>query len=165
MTPTRVPLSSGREPGGSKRMRRARYLAGDDASFETSSAQQCLCGPAIPTQKCAPAWHAGMSTQDCMDPQALLFARWRSLSRQKEEPDTLQPPLRWRQRWRRRSEKDARLRRRDKRDSLRLCPAVDFSVFSAPFTQAAVLAHSLARCVTACSESKILTSPLRAHVW
>lgn len=52
----------------------------------------------------------------------------------------------------------------DKRDSLRPCPAVDFSWFAAAFGQATTFAHSLAYCVTACSESRIFTSSLGVHV-
>jgi hypothetical protein len=40
-------------------MRRARYLAGDDASSEAESALEWMCRPAIPTQTCAPARQAG----------------------------------------------------------------------------------------------------------
>lgn len=47
-------------------MRRARYLAGDDSSIETSSALLCLCCPAILTTTCAPAWQAGLSTDSWM---------------------------------------------------------------------------------------------------
>ncbi len=50
-------------------MRRARYLAGDDNSIETSSALLCLCCPAILTRTCAPAWQAGLSTDSRMDHQ------------------------------------------------------------------------------------------------
>jgi hypothetical protein len=52
----------------------------------------------------------------------------------------------------------------DKRDSLRPCPAVDFSRFAEPFAQAVPFARSPPRYVTACSESKIFTSSLCAHV-
>jgi len=48
------PPSGGRELGGSKRMRRARYFAGDDSFSRAKGARYGLCGPAIPTQKCAP---------------------------------------------------------------------------------------------------------------
>jgi hypothetical protein len=57
--------------GGSKRMRRARYLAGADTSLEVESARDCRCCPAILTPTCAPAWHAGLSTNYCMDHQVL----------------------------------------------------------------------------------------------
>lgn len=58
-TEDRVPPTGGGLLGGSKRMRRARYLAGDDASSEVESAPEWMCGPAIPTQTCAPARQAG----------------------------------------------------------------------------------------------------------
>ncbi len=87
-------------------MRRARYLAGDDAFSKAKSARYCLCGPAIPTQECAPAWHAGQSTDYCMDPQAILFACYRELSHRRKRSDTIK--LR-RYTWRRRKRKDARL--------------------------------------------------------
>jgi len=48
-------------------MRRARYLAGADTSLEIESARECRCCPAIPTSTCAPARHAGLSTNYCMD--------------------------------------------------------------------------------------------------
>jgi len=54
---------------GSKRTRRARYLAGDDACTQAESAPDWMCGPAISTQTCAPARQAGSSTNDCMDHQ------------------------------------------------------------------------------------------------
>lgn len=50
-------------------MRRARYLAGADTSLEVESARECRCCPAIPTSTCAPARHAGLSTNYCMDHQ------------------------------------------------------------------------------------------------
>jgi hypothetical protein len=62
------------------RMRRARYLAGDEASSEADSARDRMCGPAIPTQTCAPARHAGPSTNDCKDHPALIIAAWRTRS-------------------------------------------------------------------------------------
>ncbi len=109
--PTRVPPPGGRELGGSKRMRRARYLAGDDASLETNSAPDCLCGPAIPTQKCAPARYPGKSTKDCMDPQALIIVCRRRLSHRRKGSDIIQSR---RHTWRRRERNDARLRLQDK---------------------------------------------------
>ena len=50
-------------------MRRARYLAGADTSLEVESARECRCCPATPTSTCAPARHAGLSTNYCMDHQ------------------------------------------------------------------------------------------------
>jgi hypothetical protein len=64
-----VPPFGGETSGGSKRMRRARYLAGADTSLEVESARECRCCPAIPTSTCAPARHAGLSTNYCMDHQ------------------------------------------------------------------------------------------------
>ena len=58
-------------------MRRARYLAGDHAFPEADSARDWMCGPAIPTQTCAPAWQAGLSTNDCMDHQDPFIAAGR----------------------------------------------------------------------------------------
>jgi hypothetical protein len=92
-------------------MRRARYLAGDDASLETNSAPDCLCGPAIPTQKCAPARHAGKSTKDCMDPQAFLIVCRRRLSHRRKGSDIIQSR---RHTWRRRERNDPRLERQGK---------------------------------------------------
>jgi hypothetical protein len=63
------------------RMRRARYPAGDDAFPEADSARDWMCGPAIPTQTCAPARHVGLSTNDCMDLQAPFIAAWLARSR------------------------------------------------------------------------------------
>ncbi|WP_315803005.1 hypothetical protein [Bradyrhizobium sp. SZCCHNS3002] len=65
------PLIGGKAFGGSKRMWRARYLAGDDSPIEAASARECLCCPAILTTTCAPAWRAGQSTDSCMDHQML----------------------------------------------------------------------------------------------
>jgi hypothetical protein len=67
--------------GGSMRKRRARSLAGDDAFTKAESAPDCRCGPAIPTQTCAPASHAGSSTNDCRDHQPPIVAAWRARSR------------------------------------------------------------------------------------
>ncbi|MDU6243120.1 MAG: hypothetical protein E6614_29895, partial [Bradyrhizobium sp.] len=47
------PPVGGEAFGGSKRMRRVRYLAGDDSSIETSSALPWLCCPAILRTTCA----------------------------------------------------------------------------------------------------------------
>jgi hypothetical protein len=50
-------------------MRRAGYVAGADTSLEVESARECRCCLAIPTSTCAPARHAGLSTNYCMDHQ------------------------------------------------------------------------------------------------
>jgi hypothetical protein len=55
-----LPPRGGETFGGSKRMRRARYLAGVDTSLEIESVRECRCCPAIPTSTCAPARHAGL---------------------------------------------------------------------------------------------------------
>lgn len=47
----------------------ARYLGGADISLEIESARECRCCPAIPTPTCAPARHAGLSTNCRMDHQ------------------------------------------------------------------------------------------------
>jgi hypothetical protein len=64
-----LPPRGGETFGGSKRMRRARYLASADSSLEVESPRECRCCPAIPTPTCAPARHAGLSTNYCMDHQ------------------------------------------------------------------------------------------------
>lgn len=96
---------------GSMRMRRARYLAGEDALTRAKTARDCLCGPAIPTRTCAPARQAGPSTNDCRDHQAPIFAVWRTPS----------PPgagsgrsSEGERSWLNGSGKNARLRRQDK---------------------------------------------------
>ena len=61
-------------------MRRARYLAGDSAPRERSIARDWMCGLAIPTRTCAPAWHAGRSTNDCGDHPTPERQYWRALS-------------------------------------------------------------------------------------
>ena len=61
-------------------MRRARYLAGDSALNERSIARDWMCGLAIPTRTCAPAWHAGRSTNDCGDHPIPDRLYWRALS-------------------------------------------------------------------------------------
>jgi hypothetical protein len=70
-------------------MRRARYLAGADTSLEVESARECRCCPAIPTSTCAPARHAGLSTNYCMDHQVAvqrerMQVRFRIVDRRRE---------------------------------------------------------------------------------
>ncbi len=62
-------------------MRRARYLAGEAALKEAAIARDWKCGPAIPTHTCAPARHAGQSTNDCTDHPAFIIAGKDALSR------------------------------------------------------------------------------------
>jgi len=61
-------------------MRRARYLAGDEALKKAEIARDWKCGPAIPTHTCAPARHAGLSTNDCTDHRASIIAGKDTLS-------------------------------------------------------------------------------------
>jgi hypothetical protein len=60
-------------------MRRARYLAGDDASSEAESALERMW-PRDPDADMCPARQAGSSTDDCMDHQAQRSAIGQSLS-------------------------------------------------------------------------------------
>jgi hypothetical protein len=62
-----------RDLGGSKRMWRARYLASDGCFFEGFERAGMFVRPTSPTPKCALAWHAGLSTNYCMDHQASLI--------------------------------------------------------------------------------------------
>ena len=69
LTPRRAhridtPPTGGGLFGGSKRMRRVRYLADYDASSEVESTPERVCGPAIPSQTRAPAgkWHRARTT-------------------------------------------------------------------------------------------------------
>jgi len=55
--------------------------------------------------------------------------------------------------------------RQDKRDSLRLGPAVGLPLHVKGIAQAAVLARSLSSCTSVCSKSRIFTSSVCAHVW
>ena len=96
---------------GSMRKRRARSLAGDDAFTKAESAPDCRCGPAIPTQTCAPARHAGSSTNDCRDHQPPILAAWRTRSHSLAGSD--RSSIR-RKSWPGRGLRDARLRRQDK---------------------------------------------------
>lgn len=109
-----LPPRGGETFGGSKRMRRARYLAGADISLEIESARECRCCPAIPTPTCAPARHAGLSTNYCMDHQvssshgsgtdrmlSTVIVSWSRINRRRRSCR--------RRRWR-----DARLLRQDK---------------------------------------------------
>ncbi len=101
---------------GSMRKRRARSLAGDDAFTKAESAPDCRCGPAIPTQTCAPATHAGSSTNDCRDHQPPIVAVWRTTSHSLAGSD--RSSVR-RKSWPRRRAEDARLRRQGKRHAIR----------------------------------------------
>jgi hypothetical protein len=98
--------------GGSMRKRRARSLAGDDAFTKAESAPDCRCGPAIPTQTCAPAMHAGPSTNDCRDHQPPIIAAWRTRSHSLASSD--RSSVR-RKSWQGRRAENARLRRQGKR--------------------------------------------------
>ncbi len=53
----------------------------------------------------------------------------------------------------------------DKRDSLRLCPAVVLSLLVSMFAQAAVSACSLYNSPRYCLNTQIFTSSVNAHVW
>ena len=97
---------------GSMRKRRARSLAGDDAFTKAESAPDCRCGPAIPTQTCAPARHAGSSTNDCRDHQPPILAAWRTRSHSLAGSD--RSSIR-RKSWPGRRAENARLRRQGKR--------------------------------------------------
>src|SRR3990167_8377127 len=62
------------------RMRRARYLAGDTAPLETQIARDCLCGPAILTHACAPAWPAERARTTAGTIQPASGVLWRTMS-------------------------------------------------------------------------------------
>jgi hypothetical protein len=55
--------------------------------------------------------------------------------------------------------------RQDKRDSLRLCPAVVLSLLVNMFAQAGVLERSLYNSPKHCLNTQISTSSVDAHVW
>jgi len=71
---------------------------------------------------------------------------------------------RWRKICRREARDDAQLRGQDKRDSLRLCPAVVLSLLVNMFAQAAVSARSLYNSPKYYLNTLIPTSSIDAHV-
>jgi hypothetical protein len=116
-----------KETGGSMRKRRARSLAGDDAFTKAESAPDCRCGPAIPTQTCAPARHAGSSTNDCRDHQPPIIAAWRAKSHSIASSD--RSSVR-RKSWPGRRAEIARSRRQGKRNGVDLVYVIDHTWFS-----------------------------------
>lgn len=52
----------------------------------------CLCGPAIPTRTCAPAWQAGPSTNDCRDHPAPTLESPSELTSSTETDDDPEDP-------------------------------------------------------------------------
>ncbi len=101
------------------RMRRARYLAGDDASLEADNARDCMCGPAIPTRKCAPARPAGSSTNDCRDHRDHPTPTRRRLSPSSVKWCSSGAAWKGLGRWHERRPREARLRRQDKSREVR----------------------------------------------